>query len=361
VSRCSGKEIGKPGEGYIVAVSVAFWFKCSSSVAIDIIEGVLLTTCGKMLPAPASSPTEMPVATEEPSPSSPETAAEIDFSDADILEAGRLEALFTQQQGRRRHHEPSQGARAVRPRRTPAAQEARDQDTGKPQAPPAVPVEPCVGETDQIEVASTAQARFLNVGLASVPCVGEKPMAPSLAPSLLPGAFSGSLSDSDSTEDSDLTTVRRRVKKAFCSMNARHKSSHVSVCSEEIESTFLLGSGDLLNLLILDLERALEDADDDAAATQFTDALLMHFTQLDNELKLSELAGDTRPLAPSLAHSLAPTLVPTLAPSLAAASLAFNDLLVISDSDGEFCEAVISDSEGEFCEAELSEGEEESR
>jgi hypothetical protein len=296
-----------------------------------------------MLPAPASSPTEMPVATEEPSPGSPETAAEIDFSDADILEAGRLEALFTQQQGRRRHHEPSQGARAVRPRKTP------------------VPVEPCVGETDQIEVASTAQARFLNVGLASVPCVGEKPMAPSLAPSLLPGAFSGSLSDSDSTEDSDLTTVRRRVKKAFCSMNARHKSSHVNVCSEEIESTFLLGSGDLLNLLILDLERALEDADDDAAATQFTDALLMHFTQLDNELKLSELAGDTRPLAPSLAHSLAPTLVPTLAPSLAAASLAFNDLLVISDSDGEFCEAVISDSEGEFCEAELSEGEEESR
>ena len=34
VSRCSGKEIGKPGEGYIVAVSVAFWFKCSSSVAM---------------------------------------------------------------------------------------------------------------------------------------------------------------------------------------------------------------------------------------------------------------------------------------------------------------------------------------
>jgi hypothetical protein len=312
-----------------------------------------------MLPAPASSPTEMPVATEEPSPSSPETAAEIDFSDADILEAGRLEALFTQQQGRRRHHEPSQGARAVRPRKTP------------------VPVEPCVGETDQIEVASTAQARFLNVGLASVPCVGEKPMAPSLAPSLLPGAFSGSLSDSDSTEDSDLTTVRRRVKKAFCSMNARHKSSHVNVSSEEIESTFLLGSGNLLNLLILDLERALEDADDDAAATQFRDALVMHFTQLDNELKLSELAGDTVHPTQSGASAASSSDLKSQDPTAAlraftrfnkrleanrlAKTTAFNDLLVISDSDGEFCEAVISDSEGEFCEAELSEGEEESR
>jgi hypothetical protein len=48
VSRCSGKEIGKPGEGYIVAVSVAFWFKCSSSVAIDLLVGQMGQPHGQM-------------------------------------------------------------------------------------------------------------------------------------------------------------------------------------------------------------------------------------------------------------------------------------------------------------------------
>jgi hypothetical protein len=66
VSRCSGKEIGKPGEGYIVAVSVAFWFKCSSSVASRDLPDLPADASPEMISPTTMPPMMVPPSTEPP-------------------------------------------------------------------------------------------------------------------------------------------------------------------------------------------------------------------------------------------------------------------------------------------------------
>jgi hypothetical protein len=168
-------------------------------------------------------------------------------------------------------------------------------NTGKPQAPPAV--------SDALWKPSLGPHRIWKPARAAV-------SAPAL-------------SDSASTEDSDLIPVRHRLKQAFHVMKERHTPSHITVSSDDIESTFLRGSDNLLNLLVLDLERALELTDDEAAATEFRDALVLHFPQLDTELQLTARAGESK--AGHLTHPEASAASsPTLkGPDLASALKAF--------------------------------------